>query len=70
MHIISLSSNNGYKLSSLLACFQQGFTQLIEHRTGIAEVMGLNPIEFQIDDITKMILLKLWDFFNCSEQLI
>ena len=25
-------------------------------------------IEFQSDDVTKMILLKLWNFFTCSEQ--
>ena len=28
-----------------LTCFQRGFiAQLVEHRTGIAEVMGLNPL--------------------------
>ena len=27
-------------------------------------------IEFRSDDVTKMILLKLWDFFNCLEQPI
>ena len=33
MHIISLSSYNGYKLNSLLTCFQQGFiAQLVQHR--------------------------------------
>ena len=46
IHIISLSSYNGYKLNSLLTCFQRGFiAQLVEHRTGIAEVMGSNPVE-------------------------
>ena len=25
-------------------------------------------IEFQSDDVTKMIFLKLWVLFNCSEQ--
>ena len=36
----------GYKLNSLLTCFQQGFiAQLVEHCTGIAEVMGSNPVE-------------------------
>ena len=33
------------KLNLLFTCFQQGFTaQLVEHRTGIAEVMGSNPV--------------------------
>ena len=36
------------KLASLPMC---GFiVQLVEHRTGIAEVMGLNPIEALIID--------------------
>ena len=35
----------GYKLNSHLTCFQQSFiAQLVEHRTGIAEVMGSNPV--------------------------
>ena len=43
---ISLCSYKGYKLNSLLTCFQQGFiAQLVEHCTGIAEVMGSNPVE-------------------------
>ena len=42
---ISLSSYNGYKLNSLLTYYQQGFiAQLLEHRIGIAEVMGSNPV--------------------------
>ena len=42
--IISLSSYNGYKLNSHLTCFQWGFiAQLLEHHTGITEVMGSNP---------------------------
>ena len=46
MHIMSFFSYNGYKLNSHLTCFQRGFTaQLVEFRTGIAEVMGSNPIE-------------------------
>ena len=36
---------NGCKLNSLLTYHQQGFiAQLVEHRTGIAEVIGLNPV--------------------------
>ena len=47
--IISLSSYNGYKLSSHLTCYQGGFiAQSVEHDTGIAEVMGSNPVEPQI----------------------
>ena len=46
MHTISLSSYDEYKLNSLLTCFQRGFiAPLVEHRTGIAEVMGSNPVE-------------------------
>ena len=42
---MSLSSYNGYKLNSHLTCFQGGFiAQLVEHHTGIAEVMGSNPV--------------------------
>ena len=26
------------------------------------------PMEFHSDDVTKMIFLKLWVLFNCSEQ--
>ena len=43
--IMSFSSYNGCKLNSHLTCFQQGFiAQLLEHRTGIVEVMGSNPV--------------------------
>ena len=35
----------GYKLNSHLTCFQPGFVaQLVEHRSSIAVVMGLNPV--------------------------
>ena len=45
MHIISFSSYNRYKLNLLLTCFQWGFiAQLVEHHTGITEVMGSNPV--------------------------
>ena len=45
IHFMSFSSYNGYKLNSHLTCFQQGFiAQSVEHRTGIAEGMGSNPI--------------------------
>ena len=44
-YITSFSSYNEYKLNSHLTCFQWGFiAQSVEHRTGIAEVMGSNPI--------------------------
>ena len=44
--IMSFTSYNGYKLNSHLTCFQQGFiAQLVEHRTGIMELMGSNPVE-------------------------
>ena len=39
----SISSYNGYILNS---SFRRGFiAQLVEHRTGIAQVMGSNPVE-------------------------
>ena len=42
----SFSSYNGYKLNSHLTCFRRSFiTQSVEHRTGIAEVMGSDPVE-------------------------
>ena len=45
LHIMSFSSYNGYKLNSHLTCFRRGFiAQSVEHRTGIVEVMGSNPI--------------------------
>ena len=46
IHFTSFSSYNGYKLNSHLTCFWRGFiAQSVEHRTGIAEVMGSNPVE-------------------------
>ena len=46
VHIMSFSSYNRYKLNSDLTCYQLGFVaQLVEHHTGIAEVMGSNPVE-------------------------
>ena len=43
---ISLFSFLRNKLHSLLTCFQRGFiAQLVEHRIGIAEVMGSTPVE-------------------------
>ena len=45
IHFTSFSSYNGYKLNSHLTCFRRGFiAQSVEHRTGIAEVMGSNPV--------------------------
>ena len=42
----SCRSCNGYKLNSHLTCFRWGFiARLVEDRTGIAEVMRLNPVE-------------------------
>ena len=42
---VSHSSHNGYNLNSHLTCFWRGFiAQMVEHCTGITEVMGLNPI--------------------------
>ena len=44
-HFTSFSAYNGYKLNSHLTCFRRGFiAQSVDHRTGIAEVMGLGFI--------------------------
>ena len=44
-NMIYNSAHNGYKLNSHLTCFQRGFiAQLVEHRTGIVEIMGSNPV--------------------------
>ena len=41
VHFTPFSSSNGYKLNSHLTCFLRGFVaQSVEHRAGIAEVMG------------------------------
>ena len=43
--LTSFSSYNGYKLKSHLTWFRRDFiAQLVEHRTGIMEVMGSNPV--------------------------
>ena len=38
--------------------------------TNMAATSLSSSIEFRSDDVIKMILLKLWDFFNCLEQPI
>ena len=44
-----LTPHGRYKLNKLTSLPMCGFiAQLVEHRTGIAEVMGLNPVEAQI----------------------
>ena len=56
LHIIL--SYNGYKLNSQLTCSRGGFiAQSVEHRTGIMEVMGSNPVE------------DLFHFFICSSLI-
>ena len=43
----SFSSFNEYKSNSHLTCLRRGFiAQSVEHRTGIAEVMGSNPVGY------------------------
>ena len=64
------------KLASLPMC---GFiAQLVEHRTGIAEVTGSNPVETLIFQASSFQLLKLenllrWSFFtliyNCCSNI-
>ena len=49
IHFTSFSSYNRYKLNLHLTCFQWSFinvAQLVEHHTGIPEVMDSNPIGF------------------------
>ena len=41
IYIMLFSSYNGYKLNSYLICF---VAQSVEPRTGVAEVMGSNPV--------------------------
>ena len=41
----SYEVTDGYKLNLHLTCFRQGFIpQSVEHHTGIAEVLGSNPV--------------------------
>ena len=45
IHIMSFSSYNGYKLNLHMTCFLRGFiAHLVEHHTGIVEIMGSNPV--------------------------
>ena len=56
IQITSLSSYHEYKLNSLMTYSQQGFiAQVVEHCTGIAEVMG--SIEYRWS------LNFFWPFF-------
>ena len=57
---------NRYKLNSHLTCSQQGFiAQLVERRTGIAYVMGSNPVE-----TSEMFLDILCNCFSCFITVI
>ena len=54
----SISSYNGYKLNS---SFRRGFiAQFVEHCTGIAQVMGSNPVE-----VSELFLGFLCNWFTC-----
>ena len=61
------------KLNSHLTCFQWGFiAQLVEHRTGITEVMGSNPIgasEFFLGFICNCLsyYITAWITFTCRQ---
>ena len=61
-----------YELNKLALLPMCGFiAQLVEHRTGIAEVMGSNPVEaffsgffFPIVQLLKLENLLRWSFFT------
>ena len=56
----ALTSYNRDNLNSLLTYSQQGFiAQLVEHHTGIAEVMGLNPVDLSLR-------IFFWTFFEIA----
>ena len=72
--------HNGYKLSSLFIYSQQAYVaQLGEHRTGLAEIMSLNPVEASecflgfiitvlvASQLRKLpsLVSKLWEFVYC-----
>ena len=66
-----LFSYNGYKLNSHLTCFQRGFVaQLVEHRTGIAEVMGSNPVGHEAPGFFLGFLCNCFSCFiyNCEDH--
>ena len=46
IYVTSFHCTGRYELNKLTSLPMCGFiAQLVEHRTGIAEVMGLNPVE-------------------------
>ena len=69
--IPQLCSYNGYTLNSHLTCFQRGFiAQLVEHRTGIAEVMGSNPVGHEAPGFFLGFLCNCFSCFiyNCEDH--
>ena len=69
MKITSFSSYNGYKLNSHLTCFQWGFiAQSVEHHTGIAEVMGSNPVGASEFFLTKISLSSIQYSYTFSRD--
>ena len=61
------STGDNYELSKLTSLPMCGFkAQLVEHRTGIADVTGLNPVEELIVSGSSFQLLnKLFNNTNC-----
>ena len=59
-YIISLLTRGRYEVNKLTSLPMCGFiAQLVEHRTGIAEVTGSNPVEALIFQASSFQLLKL-----------
>ena len=58
------------KFQGLNEQFWDMITSDWDNETNISVSCKMWSIEFQSDDITKMIFLKLWVLFDCSEQPI
>ena len=71
--VISLSSYNGYKLNSLLTCFNEASQlSIFSIGTGIAQVIGSNPVEasdFFSDFFSGLSLQLLKLHHNCEDHL-
>ena len=62
IYLISFHSSRKNELNKLTSLPMYGFIahdQLVEHRTGIAEVTGSNPVEALIFQASSFQLLKL-----------
>ena len=76
IYVTSFHCTGRYKLNKFTSLPMSGFiAQLIEHRTGIAEVTGSNPVEalifFQVSSfqLLKLENLLRWSFFTFKKTL-